>query len=179
MQHLVHLIQISKCTQESLLDKMLVLYELQFFYLSSPLFFFSILNLFIGSWPTDTKWIIITFLFGIYGYFPLVFFIKAITTGKVGIVIPVIDMNIIYPIVLASIFLNQIISLSGIFFIFIILLGVVIFSINFSDFKESNIFNINSGVYYALIASLLWGLGYFFWSFSIVKIGALNTWIVQ
>lgn len=134
-----------------------------------------IYNYFFGTFAGNYFWILITIAFGIYGYFPLINFIKAISTGKIGVIIPVIDMNIIYPIILSAFFLNQKLSLLGILFMILILIGVGILSINFKELKESNIFKKESGVQFALVAAVLWGVGYFIWNYPVAQIGAVNT----
>ncbi len=141
---------------------------------SSSIFLFA-LNIFFGTFTSNLTWIVITILFGIYGYLPLVFFIKSISLGKAGIVIPIIDLSIIFPIILSFLFLNQKLSIIGLIFVLILLAGVMLMSLNFSDLKNSSLFKIQSGVLYAIIASILWGVGYFLWSFSTKNIGPIQA----
>jgi drug/metabolite transporter (DMT)-like permease len=66
----------------------------------------------------------------------------------------------------------------GLLFVFLVLAGATLLSINFSDFKDSNIFKKESGVMFAVVAAVLWGVGYFIWSFPTAHIGPLNTSIL-
>jgi transporter family protein len=138
-------------------------------------FFLTIYNYIYGTNQTNYFWFFITYLFGIYGYFPLLLFIKAITKGKIGVIVPIVDINIIFPILLSFIFLGQKISMLGLLFVLIILLGASLITFNFKEFKESNVFDKNSGIIYAIFAAILWGIGYFIWNYPIPHIGAINT----
>lgn len=120
-------------------------------------------------------WFLICFLFGMFGYFPLLFFVKAVSTGKAGVVIPIIDLGIVVSLLCSYIFLGQSLSGIGIFFVFLILIGVILLSLNLSDLKNSKVLDLSSGILYALIAAFLWGIGYFIWYFPVQYIGALNS----
>jgi drug/metabolite transporter (DMT)-like permease len=149
---------------------------LQTFFAIICLFSFGIF--YSGFGDVNYVWFVVTFLFGVYGYFPLLFFIKAISKGKIGIIIPIVDLAVLVSLLCAYIFLGQSVSLIGLLFVFLVLAGATLLSINFSDFKDSSIFKKESGVMFAVIAAVLWGVGYFIWSFPTAHIGPLNTSIL-
>lgn len=126
----------------------------------------------------NPTWVLVSALIGVFGYFGFAFFIRAVTSGKIGLVIPIIDLAVVVSSVNTLIFLGQHISLTGIFFMILILLGAVLLSININDWRNSNIFNIKSGVPFAVIASVIWGTEYFLRTFPISHIGAINTALI-
>ena len=101
---------------------------LQTFFASSFLILFG--YLFLGFGVVDYKWYLITFLMAIYGYFPLLFFIKAITKGKAGVIIPIVDLAVVVSLLCAYFVTGQTISLIGLFFVVVILLGVTLLSLD-------------------------------------------------
>lgn len=126
----------------------------------------------------NITWYFIAFLIGLAGYFPLYFFIKAITVGKAGVVVPIVDLATVVALVCTYVFFGEKVSDVGLVFASMILLGVVLLSIKIRDFKKSKIFDLNSGVLYAIVAATLWGASYFLWSLPTSAIGPFVTSIV-
>ncbi len=146
---------------------------LQTFFASCFLILFG--YFFLGFGAVDYKWYLITFLMAIYGYFPLLFFIKAITKGKAGVIIPIVDLAVVVSLFCAYIFTGQTISPIGLLFVAVILIGVTLLSLDIKDLKNSKVFDLESGILFAIIAALMWGVGFFIWSYPVSHIGALPT----
>jgi drug/metabolite transporter (DMT)-like permease len=134
--------------------------------------------IFFSFGEVNVEWYLIAFSIGLAGYFPLFFFIKAITTGKAGVVVPIVDLATVVALVCTYIFFGQTVSNVGLFFVVMILLGVVLLSIKVRDFKQSKIFDLRSGVFYAIVAAVLWGSSYFLWSLPTSVIGPFVTSII-
>lgn len=144
----------------------------------ATIFAFVTTLVFFSFGEVNLKWYVITFLIGLAGYFPLYFFIKAITTGKAGVVVPIVDLATVVALVCTYIFFGETVSNVGLIFVVMILLGVVLLSVKIRDFKNSNIFDLKSGVFYAIVAATLWGASYFLWSLPTAAIGPFVTSIV-
>lgn len=91
----------------------------------------------------------------IVSYFGLFFFSMGLKYSKPGIVIPISSSRIIFVTIFSFIFFNQQIPLNKYIFIFVILIGIILISINFKDVRTS--FN-NKGSLYALLAGFFWGI---------------------
>jgi len=136
------------------------------------------------------KYVLITVAVAIFGYLPMFFFYKAMALGKVGVISPVASANSIVAVLLSIIFLNE--SLNGLQYISIlfIIFGVILISTNFKEFERSSLFKVSSGIPYALLAALGWGiwsvlvkaptqvLGPFFTSFIIETVGLVMAFLL-
>lgn len=123
----------------------------------------------------STKYILIAFFIAIVGYVPLLFFYKALNLGKVGIISPVANSSTIFTILLSVVFFHESISWGQGFSIALILLGIILISLNVRDLKNSQFLKMSSGVPYALITSLLWGLVFFLWKIPVNVLGPVLT----
>ena len=146
-------------------------------------FFAAAFTILIGSWfvrfgEFDLYWIFIAFIIGLAGYFPLLFFIKAITRGKAGVIVPIIDLATVVALLCTYIFFGQSVSLLGLVFVAVILFGVILLTVNIRDFKNSSLLDLNSGVLFAIIAATLWGASYFLWSLPTAHLGPVTTSII-
>lgn len=106
----------------------------------------------------DWRYILFTIGLAIFGYIPMYFYFKATTVGKIGVVSPVSAGNTLIAIIIAIVFFHDKLSGYQYLAIAIILAGIGIISLNIREFKASQIFKIESGVPYALIAALGWGI---------------------
>lgn len=136
------------------------------------------------------KYVLITVAIAIFGYLPMFFFYKAMALGKVGVVSPVASANSIVAVLLSIIILKE--SLNGLqtISIFFIVFGVILISTNFKEFERSSLFKISSGIPYALLAALGWGiwsvlvkapiqvLGPFFTSFIMETVGLVVAYLL-
>jgi len=114
------------------------------------------------------KYVIYAVLLGIFGYFPLFFFLKALKKGKLGVVQPVGRASVIFRVFFAMWILGEVLSLGQITSIVLIFIGAVLISIRFKDFKN---YQLESGVVNALIASVLWGIFWVLQKFPTIELG--------
>lgn len=98
------------------------------------------------------------FALSIVGYIPMYYFYKAASVGKMGVVAPVASTQTLIVTFLAFVLLGEHITGLQTIAIFLIVSGIILISIRFRDFKNSHIFDIKSGVPYAMIAALGWGI---------------------
>lgn len=123
-----------------------------------------VLALLVLVWALDLKvfydfwWQIV--LVGMWGYFGLYLFFKALRIGKVGLVVPATSLNTLFTALIGAWFYNQ--SLSGVGFILLVVLvfGVIVLTANLKDIRKSKIFSKESGVPYALLTGFFWGAMY-------------------
>lgn len=120
-----------------------------------------------------------------FGY---LLFYKAFEIGNVSVVSATINLNVIVAMTVAMIFMGQRLTITQLFAVLLVLVGVTLVSVNFNDLKNKHL-QLLAGVKEALIASFLFG---FFWNLSeiisehigwlpttlYVKIGALITLLV-
>lgn len=121
------------------------------------------------------KYTSITALIALLGYFPLYFFYKAITSGKVGIVSPVSSSYTLLTTLLAILVYKEHLIGKQFFALGLIILGIVLISINFRDFKNSHLFQRATGLPYAILAALGWGFYFFLIRIPIEHLGAIPT----
>jgi drug/metabolite transporter (DMT)-like permease len=134
----------------------------------------------LGDTTFSLKYILVATLIAVVGYVPLFYFYKAVETGQVGVVTPIAFTSVIVTVVLSAIFYNEQLAPARVISILLILSGVIFMSADFRDLKNSSIFDKKSGILYAMIASLGWGL-YFFWvKIPVLHLGpVLTSFIVE
>jgi len=107
------------------------------------------------------------------GYFPFLFFLKGLERGKVGIVYSISSGWVIVASTIGFLFLEDAFSFSKIAAFGIIMLGVIFASIDFREIRNSDLFSIQSGAPYALVAALLWGIVFAFFKFPSQALGGV------
>ena len=60
----------------------------------------------------------------------------------------------------------------------LIVFGIILVSINFKDIKNSNIFSLASGIPYAILTCVLWGLMFSLFKIPVMAIGPILTALV-
>ncbi|MBD3281014.1 EamA family transporter [Candidatus Dojkabacteria bacterium] len=90
-------------------------------------------------------------------YLGIFFFYKALEKGDVGVVAPISSTRIVFSMILGLALLGDSINGFQFFAIISIMIGLIILSINFRKFKNSDFLDINSGVPYAILAAIFWG----------------------
>jgi len=138
-----------------------------------PIFFY-----FYKNFNFDLKWILITFVIAFIGYIPVLTFYKGLEIGKLGIVAPVANSSIIFTVLLSIIFFKESLNPLQILSIILIIFGIILISLNFSDLKSSEIFQKTSGLSWALITCLLWGLVFFLFKMPVNHLGPIFTSIL-
>ena len=121
------------------------------------------------------KYFLITIAISIIGYIPLYFFLKGMGVGKVGIISPVSSIYTIFTTFLAVTVYKEKLPPLEIGAIAVIIMGTILISVSFRDFKNSHLFQKSSGIYYAIIAALGWGLYFFLIRIPVMQMGAVLT----
>jgi transporter family protein len=112
-------------------------------------------------------------ILAIAGYFPFMFFVHGLELGKVGVIVPVSSGRIIVSVIVGFLFLGEPFTILKLAAISIVFVGIVLASIDFTDFTHSNFFSWKSGIPFALLAALLWGIVYPLFQFPSQQFGAL------
>ncbi|HZX44879.1 MAG TPA: EamA family transporter [Candidatus Nanoarchaeia archaeon] len=125
-------------------------------------------------------YIILALIISLIGYIPLLFFYKALSVGKVGIVSPVANSSVIWTILLSIIFFKESLTATQVLAMLFIITGIFLVSVNFRDLRNSSLFTLSSGVPYAIITSLLWGLTFFLFKIPVNILGPfLTSFIIE
>jgi O-acetylserine/cysteine efflux transporter len=91
------------------------------------------------------------------GYLGFICFMSALKNGKIGVIIPIVSAQIIVASIFGFLFLGDQLDIFKIATVSIVFVGIVLASVNFRDFRNSDLFSLKSGVPYALLAALIWG----------------------
>jgi len=99
-------------------------------------------------------------------YLGLMFFNKSVEVGKVGVVVPISAGRILISAIVAGTVLGEDLNMAQIVAIVVIFLGVALLSLDFGQLKNSDVFNVKSGIPFAILAAIFWGatlpmFGYF------------------
>lgn len=121
------------------------------------------------------KYTLITIVISFIGYWPLYFFYKGMGLGKIGIISPVSSIYTIFTTFLAMVVYKERLSSLEMMAIAIIVIGVFLISISFRDFKNSHLFQKSSGIYYALLAAVGWGIYFFLIKIPVIQMGSILT----
>ncbi len=135
---------------------------------------------FIETSTFSLTYILIAFVISFIGYIPFFTFFKAVKAGKIGVVMPIANSSVVFTVLFSILFYGE--SLSGIQLLSIILIigGIMLVSVDFSDLKNSNLFNVSSGVPYALVTCFLWGLVYFLFKIPVDVLGPiLSSFMIE
>jgi len=123
----------------------------------------------------SVEYILIALAISFVGYIPLLTFYKALDSGKVGIVTPVANSSVIFTIMFSIIFFKESLNEVQLFSIALIVAGIMLISLDLKDLKHSDLFKVSSGVPYALITCVLWGLVFFLFKFPVTALGPTLT----
>ena len=118
---------------------------------------------------------VFTLLLSIIGYLGLIFLYKALHSAKVGVILPILSSTSIFTIVFSFIFFQEVLPAKKLLQIFLIISGVMLFSVQFKDFRNSQIFKKQSGIVYALATCILWGLMFAFIRTPVKLFGPIYT----
>ena len=111
----------------------------------------------------------------IFAYFPVMFFYKALSLGRVGIVVPIANCSAVITTMLAVCFFTEPFTLNQGVSSLVIIIGILLISLNLKDFEKSDLLQLESGVPYALVACVLWGILFFAYKFPVSYIGPILT----
>lgn len=130
----------------------------------------------ISSYHYFTNWFAVcaTVLLGVAGYLPVLAFTHGVKMNRVGIVTPIAGASPLVTVLLAFLFLAVPISTTQWLAIILVILANVAISFDFKNWRESSAFQLSSGIPFALIAAVGWGLFYFF---LVPSTQALGPWL--
>lgn len=123
----------------------------------------------------DAKYIAFTLILSIVGYFSLKFFFQALKVGKAGLVSPIANSSTLITVLLSIIFFRESLNYAQYIMVSLLIIGILFSSINFRDFKNSHLFNLQSGLPYTLVTCVSWGLLFFLFKFPVTIIGPIFT----
>ncbi len=102
---------------------------------------------------------------GLFGALPLFTFYKALSSGKVGMVVPIANSFGLFTILLSSLFLGEALSFSQLLSTAVIISGIALVS-----FKAGASLK---GVYYALATAAMWGVYFFINVYPVAALGPI------
>jgi len=120
----------------------------------------------------NLNYIFLGFGLAVLGYIGYFFFLKGLETGNLGLIQPVSSSRIVISSIIGTTFLKD--HLSGLqwFFIFVIFIGVALCSVDPKNLKKSELFTPKSGIPFALLNAVIWGVVYPFYSVPSAVLGA-------
>lgn len=128
----------------------------------------------------DYRYIAFSVLLGVLFYLPLLLFYKGLSAGKVGVVVPVANANAVITSFLGIVFFEQLLTSLQWIAIVLTIGGVVLFSMNLRDWKQSAIFTKKSGLPYAFAVLIMWGVLFAFVGLPASHVGPLlNALVVE
>ncbi len=127
----------------------------------------------------SVKYIIITLGISLIGYVALISFYNALSKGKVGLVSPVANSAVIFTVIFSTIFFHESLAPVQWIAIFLIVSGIILTSLNLRSVRDSSLFKLSSGIPYALITCLLWGLVFFLFKIPVTILGPILTSLIS
>ncbi len=127
-----------------------------------------------GAWPTvSALWWFLGIGIVLFGFIPLATYYIAIQRGKLGIIAPIAKSSLLVTVLLAVVFLGESLTVMQTIALCLILFGIILLSVKFDDFKNSDLFSLRHGVPFALLSCLGWGVVFFLFKFITVHFGPL------
>lgn len=142
------------------------------------LIFILLLPFFLSGTTFSSKYILIAFAISVLAFIPLSTFLKALSLGKLGIITPIANSSIIFTVLFSILFFNESLNSIQLGSILLILLGIILVSVDLRDMKNSKILSLSSGIPYALITCVLWGLMFSLYKIPVMAIGPILTALV-
>ena len=107
------------------------------------------------------------------GYFPFIFFLKGLEKGKVGVVYPISAGWVILAALIGILFLGDTLTMLKAASLALIIIGVLVSAVHFTELKKSDLFSMKSGVPYALVSAILWGVVFAFFIYPAEALGGV------
>jgi len=130
----------------------------------------------IGSVPAI--YMAISLGIAIVGFIPLISFLQAVKAGTVGVVAPVASTSLIFTVLFSVLFYHEALSSNQWVAIAMICMGIILISINFSDVRRSQLFSLASGIPFALVSAVGWGLVFALYKIPVDAIGPVLTALI-
>lgn len=134
-----------------------------------------VLPFFWSSFEFNLKYMMFALIISVAGFISLVLFVKALGMGKVGVISPISGTSVVFTAIISVLFFNDVLSVIQIIAIGVITMGVILVSLNFTDLRKSNLFKLSSGIPYALIVSVIFGVNTALIKYPIDELGPLLT----
>ena len=128
---------------------------------------------FLSETTISAEYVLIALGIAFLGYLPQLAYFRALKAGKVGVVSPIASSSVVFTVLFSLIFFNEVLGAWQVAAIASIVLGVIFISANPKDWKNTNLLNLSSGVPYALVAGVLWGLVYFLLKIPVSALGPM------
>ncbi len=141
----------------------------------SLLFLSAIFIFFFRSYNFSFSVAFLALLIGLIGYLPLLSFYRAMKSGKVGVIAPIANSSLVFTTLFSLAFYHETLSIMQLISIIIVFAGMILVSVDFNDFKNSDFFSFSSGIPYALLTCFLWGLVFFLSKIPITFVGPFLT----
>ncbi|MBI4020267.1 MAG: DMT family transporter [Candidatus Aenigmarchaeota archaeon] len=136
---------------------------------------FAVLALFWQDAVFSQYYLLIAVGIALIGYIGLASFAKGLRVGKAGVVTPIANSSLVFTILFAVAFFSEALTPIQLLAIALIIAGIILESVNFRHFKESGILSPSSGIPFALLTCLLWGLIYFLLKIPVTVLGPILT----
>jgi drug/metabolite transporter (DMT)-like permease len=108
---------------------------------------------------------------GMAGYVPVLAFMHGVRVSRVGIVAPISATSALFTVILAFAILDTPLNLVQWLAIALVITANIAISVNPKDLRSSKVLQFTSGIPYALIAAIGWGLFYFLLVYPTREIG--------
>ncbi len=112
-----------------------------------------------------------TILLGMLGYLPLLAFTHAIKISRLGVVAPIAGTAPIVTVLMAFALLHAPIEQLQWLAIIMIIIANVVVTVNLKDWRSSSKVKVTSGIPYALLASIGWGIFFFLLIYQALSLG--------
>jgi uncharacterized membrane protein len=98
---------------------------------------------------------------GFLGFLAFFLYVKGIEAGNVSVISPIAHASVIITVLLSLFFFRESLKLTQILAMSIIILGIILISFKYSEFKKTR--NLAKGIGFALAALIGWGFLFFLW----------------
>ncbi len=126
----------------------------------------------------STGYVLLSFAISAFGYVPLYFFFRAMSTGKIGVVVPIANAEAVVVVTIGVVVLGEPLTLERLLAISCTLLGLTMMTVKINDWKNSSLLDKRSGVRYALLAMLCWGVFFPLIQIPAQHIGAMANAVI-
>lgn len=112
------------------------------------------------------------------GYISLLAMFRAKQVGKVGVISPVTNSSVAVTVLIAVFILGDDLSAKQGVAIAAIVVGIIVATIDVRQFRSSDLFRLDSGVPFAMITAVCWGVMFAFLSLPVAALGAVTTALI-
>lgn len=117
------------------------------------------------------KYVLLSIVFSALNFYGFYFYIKGLKSGKAGVISPMASIRVLPSVIIGYFFLSDILEIQQYISIGILILGVVLTTINFKDIKNSNLLSLKSGIPYAMLGGMIWGISFPLFNITVPEIG--------